>query len=83
MARQGGDQRLRRRRPGKPRKQQPSNPPYRSEFFGTGPDDGPSAGWLAAIAAVLGLLLVGGAVAVHKGVNMETLRRMGSGSPGQ
>jgi type VII secretion-associated serine protease mycosin len=58
----------------KPRKQQPSQPPYRSEFFGTGPDDGPSAGWLATIAAVLGLLLIGGAVAVHKGVSLETLR---------
>ncbi|WP_308290495.1 type VII secretion-associated serine protease mycosin [Streptomyces marispadix] len=58
----------------KPRKQQPSQPPYRSEFFGTGPDDGPSAGWLATMAAVLGLLLIGGAVAVHKGVSLETLR---------
>ncbi|WP_254666173.1 type VII secretion-associated serine protease mycosin [Streptomyces sp. WMMB 322] len=67
----------------KPRKQQPSHPPYRSEFFGTGPDDGPSAGWLATIAAVLGLLLIGGAVAVHKGVNLETLRRRtGTGSAG-
>nr|WP_244900320.1 type VII secretion-associated serine protease mycosin [Streptomyces nanshensis] len=65
----------------KPRKQQPSQPPYRSEFFGTGPDDGPSAGWLATIAAVLGLLLIGGAVAIHKGVNMETLRGLRSRTP--
>lgn len=65
----------------KPRKQEPSHPPYRSEFFGTGPDDGPSAGWLATIAAVLGLLLVGGAVAVHKGVTLETLRGLRTGSP--
>lgn len=65
----------------KPRKQQPSQPPYRSEFFGTGPDDGPSAGWLATIAAVLGLLLLGGAVAVHKGVSLETLRGAGSRPP--
>ncbi|OEU89511.1 serine protease [Streptomyces abyssalis] len=61
-----------------PRKQEPSQQPYRSEFFGTGPDDGPSAGWLATIAAVLGLLLIGGAVAVHKGVSAETLRGMGT-----
>nr|WP_314173752.1 type VII secretion-associated serine protease mycosin [Streptomyces sp. DSM 40971] len=65
----------------KPRKQQPSQAPYRSEFFGTGPDDGPSAGWLATIAAVLGLLLIGGAVAVHKGVNLETLRGVRSRLP--
>ncbi|WP_375537905.1 type VII secretion-associated serine protease mycosin [Streptomyces sp. Amel2xB2] len=65
----------------KPRKQQPSQPPYRSEFFGTGPDDGPSAGWLATIAAVLGLMLIGGAVAIHKGVNMETLRGLRSRTP--
>lgn len=65
----------------KPRKQEPSHPPYRSEFFGTGPDDGPSAGWLATIAAVLGLLLVGGAVVVYRGVNPATLRGIGSRQP--
>jgi type VII secretion-associated serine protease mycosin len=58
----------------KPRQQQPSQLPYRSEFFGAGPEDGPSAGWLATITAVLGMLLIGTAIAVHRGVNMETLR---------
>jgi len=58
----------------KPRHQQPSRPPYRSDYFGTGPDDGVSAGWLATIAAVLGVLLIGGAVALHRGVTLETLR---------
>lgn len=61
----------------KPRKQEPSHPPYRSEFFGAGPDDGPSAGWLATIAAVLGALLIGGAVAVHRGADAGLLRGVG------
>lgn len=58
----------------KPRKQQPSELPYRSEFFGAGPDDGPSAGWLATVTAVLGVLLIVVAVAVYRGVGLETLR---------
>jgi subtilisin family serine protease len=58
----------------KPRKQEPGQPPYRSQYFGTGPDDTLGPGWLAAIAAVLGLLLTGGAIAVHKGVSLATLR---------
>jgi len=58
----------------KPREQQPSQLPYKSEFFGAGPEDGPSSSWLATITAVLGMLLIGSAIAVHRGVNMETLR---------
>lgn len=65
----------------KPRGQQPSQLPYRSEFFGTGPDDGPSAGWLATITAFVGLLLIGSAFAVHRGVNMETVRGLGRRAP--
>jgi type VII secretion-associated serine protease mycosin len=67
----------------KPRKQQPSPQPYRNEFFGAGPDDGLSAGWLAAITGFVGLLLIASAVAVHRGVNVETLRGMRGRMPWQ
>ena len=53
---------------------EPSQLPYRSEYFGAGPEGGPSAGWLATITAALGVLLIGSAVAVHLGVDLETLR---------
>jgi type VII secretion-associated serine protease mycosin len=58
----------------KPRKQEPSQLPYKSEYFGAGPEGGPSAGWLATITAAIGVLLIGSAVAVHLGVDLETLR---------
>ncbi|MBR7673180.1 type VII secretion-associated serine protease mycosin [Streptomyces daliensis] len=52
----------------KPRKQEPSQLPYRSQYFGTGPDGEGHAVWAAVIAALVGALLVGGAVALHRGL---------------
>jgi len=58
----------------RPHGERPAQLPYRSEYFGDGTGEG-DAGWFAALAAVLGLLLVGTAVALHRGLTWETVRR--------
>lgn len=57
----------------RPRHQRPSQLPYKSAYFGDGTGEG-EAGWFAVLAAVLGLLLVAGAVALHRGATWETVR---------
>ncbi|MFG3256555.1 type VII secretion-associated serine protease mycosin [Streptomyces sp. NPDC048172] len=59
----------------KPRKQQPRVHSYAGEHFGVGPggDDGGS-GWVASVAAVLGALLVGCALAIRRGLSLRHLR---------
>ncbi|MBQ1162505.1 type VII secretion-associated serine protease mycosin [Streptomyces sp. A73] len=51
-----------------PRKQQPAVGEYGKEYFGSGrPGDEGGPGWFAILAAVLGAVLIGVALAVHRG----------------
>lgn len=61
----------------KPRSERPSQLPYRSTYFGQGRGGGLGAGWTAALAATAGALLLAAAVALHRGVTLDTLRRAG------
>lgn len=51
----------------KPREQLPREGSYKKQFFGAGPEFGPGPGWTAVIAAVFGALLIGAAIALHRG----------------
>ncbi|MBA0050722.1 type VII secretion-associated serine protease mycosin [Streptomyces sp. AJS327] len=60
-----------------PRRQQPSQPPHTARYFGGGPrDPATSPGWVAPVAALTGLGLIGGAVALWRGVSVRDLRNL-------
>ncbi|MFI8852786.1 type VII secretion-associated serine protease mycosin [Streptomyces sp. NPDC053499] len=74
-----------------PREQRPAVGTYGKKFFGSArPGDGGGPGWFAILAAVLGAVLIGTALAVHRGFTPRIPRRPsarvgwpGSGPGGQ
>lgn len=55
----------------------PSPAPHDREYFGSGPDpqeSGSLTGWLAPVAALLGVALVGGAVVLFRGVSRRPMQ---------
>ncbi|MDJ1132253.1 type VII secretion-associated serine protease mycosin [Streptomyces iconiensis] len=61
----------------KARKQRPTPGDYHQQYFGAGPaTDGGSPGWFAAVAAVVGALLIAAALAVWRGFTPRGLRSL-------